>query len=145
MSIVLRAAAVYVALLFSVRIIGRRTLSMMAPFDLVLLFLLGGVGVGAVAADDHSLAGAVSAICTIGLLHVLTSWAKMRFPRIGLIVDGTPVVIFERGQWHTDRMRALRLTEQDVMAAVRQRGLRRLEQVRYAIAERDGKVAIVQE
>ncbi len=144
MSIVLRAAVGYFILLFAVRLIGRRTASMMAPFDLVLLFLFGGITIGAVMGEDHSLVGAVSAVFTIGLMHILASWCKRRFPLVGRIIDGTPVVVFERGQWHDDRMRALRLSEQDVMAAARQRGLQRLEQIRYAVAERDGKIAIIE-
>ena len=145
MNIVLRAAGGYFLLLLAVRLIGRRTASMMAPFDLVLLFLFGGITIGAIVGEDHSFAGAVSAVFTIGLMHVLVSIAKARFPAIGRIVDGTPVVVYERGHWHRGRMTALRLTEQDVMAAARQRGLKRLEQVQYAIAERDGKIAIVTE
>ncbi len=69
MSIVLRAAAGYLLLLLAVRLIGRRTASMMAPFDLVLLFLFGGITIGAIVGEDHSFAGAVSAVFTIGLMH----------------------------------------------------------------------------
>jgi uncharacterized membrane protein YcaP (DUF421 family) len=145
LSIVLRAAAGYFILLFAVRLIGRRTASMMAPFDLVLLFLFGGICINAIIGDDRSFAGAISAIATIGLMHILVSWAKARSDRVGRIVDGTPVVVYERGQWHDGRMRALRLSKQDIMAAARQRGLQRLEQVRYAISERDGKIAIIGE
>jgi uncharacterized membrane protein YcaP (DUF421 family) len=144
-SIVLRAAGGYLLLLLTVRLIGRRTASMMAPFDLVLLFLFGGITIGAIVGEDHSFAGAVSAVFTIGLMHVLVSWAKSHFPAIGRVVDGTPVIVYERGHWNWGRMKALRLTEQDVMAAARQRGLERLEQVLYAIAERDGKIAIVEQ
>jgi uncharacterized membrane protein YcaP (DUF421 family) len=144
MSIVIRAAAGYFILLFAVRLIGRRTASMMAPFDLVLLFLFGGIVIGAVVGEDHSLVGAISAVFTIGLMHILVSWAKLRFRIISRIVDGTPVVVFEHGRWNDERMRALRLTKQDIMAAARQRGIERLEQVRYAIAERDGKIAIIE-
>jgi uncharacterized membrane protein YcaP (DUF421 family) len=118
---------------------------MMAPFDLVLLFLFGGIMIGAIVGDDHSFVGATSAVFTIGLMHVSVSWAKTRFPGFGRVVDGTPVVVYERGHWHWGRMKSLRLTEQDVMAAARQRGLQRLEQVLYAIAERDGKIAIVEQ
>jgi uncharacterized membrane protein YcaP (DUF421 family) len=144
MSIVLRAAAGYFILLFAVRLIGRRTASMMAPFDLVLLFLFGGITIGAVMGEDHSFVGAVSAVFTIGLMHILVSWAKLRFRLVSRIIDGTPVVVFEHGRWNETRMRALRLSEQDVMAAARQRGIERLEQIRYAIAERDGKIAIIE-
>ena len=64
MNIVLRAAAGYFILLFAVRLIGRRTASMMAPFDLVLLFLFGGITIGAVVGEDHSMVGAISAVFT---------------------------------------------------------------------------------
>ena len=145
MSVIIRAAIAYLILLFAVRLIGRRTASMMAPFDLVVLFLFGGALMGGVLANDHSMVAAVSAVFSIGLMHVLVSTLKAWSPRFGRMVDGTPVVIYERGQWHDDRMRGLRMLESDVMAAVRQNGLMRLEQVRYAIVERDGKVSIIPE
>jgi uncharacterized membrane protein YcaP (DUF421 family) len=144
-SVVIRAAAGYLILLLAVRLIGRRAASMMAPFDLVLLFLFGGLMINAIMSEDHSFSGAVSAIFTIGLMHICVSWLKTRYPAVGRIVDGTPVVVYEKGHWHRTRMRALRLNEQDIMAAARQRGLERLEQVRYAVAERDGKIAIVEQ
>ncbi len=145
MTVILRAAAGYFLLLFAVRLIGRRTASMMAPFDLVLLFIFGGVTITAILGNDRSMTAAVSAIFTIGLMHVLVSGAQTRSPFIGRLVDGTPVIVYERGHWHEDRMRTLRLLEQDIMTAVRQRGLMRLEQVRYATVERDGKISIIEE
>ncbi len=145
MATVFRAAAAYWILLFAVRLIGRRTASQMAPLDLIVLFLFAGTTITAVLADDRSMVGAASAIFTIGLMHVLASWLKERFDWFGRIVDGTPVVIFEKGNWHLERMHTLRIQKQDVMAAARQRGLQRLEQVRYAVVERDGKVSIIEQ
>ena len=143
MEIVVRAAVAYLLLLFSIRLIGRRTASQMAPFDLVVLFMFGGITITAVLGNEHSMVAAFSAISTIGLMHVLVSWLKARFDWFGRMVDGTPVVVFENGAFHDDRMRWLRLTPQDVMAAARQRGLQRLAQIRYAVAERDGKISVV--
>ncbi len=145
MNVIIRAAAAYLILLFAVRLIGRRTASMMAPFDLVVLFLFGGALMAGVLGDDHSMTAAVSAVFSIGLMHVSVSSLKRWSPWFGRLVDGTPVVIYERGEWHQNRMRGLRVLESDVMAAVRQKGLMRLEQVRYAVVERDGKVSIVPE
>jgi uncharacterized membrane protein YcaP (DUF421 family) len=145
MQLVLRAAAAYWILLFAVRLIGRRTASQMAPFDLVVLFLFAGITITAVLGDDHSMVGAFSGICTIGLMHVLASWLTTHSGWCERIIDGTPIVVFEHGAFNRRRMKRLRLTEQDVMAAARQRGLMRLDQVRYAVAERDGKISIVQE
>jgi uncharacterized membrane protein YcaP (DUF421 family) len=145
MQLVFRAAAAYWILLFALRLIGRRTASQMAPFDLIVLFMFAGITITAVLADDHSMIGAFSGICTIGLMHILASWLKVRFDFFGRIIDGTPVVVFEDGAFNLQRMTRLRLTQQDVMAAARQRGLMRLDQVRYAVAERDGKISIIQE
>jgi uncharacterized membrane protein YcaP (DUF421 family) len=89
--------------------------------------------------------GAFSAICAIGLMHILVSTLKARLTWFERLVDGTPVVVYEGGAFNEDRMRKLRLGRQDVMAAARQRGLQRLNQVRYAVAERDGKISIVEQ
>ncbi len=145
MSVVIKAACAYFILLFAVRLIGRRTASMMAPFDLVVLFLFAGATITAVLADDHSMVGAFTAVSAIGMMHITVTKVKAWSPWFGRVVDGTPVVVYEKGKWHEDRMRALRMLESDVMAAVRQSGLMRLEQVRYAVVERDGKVAIIPE
>ncbi len=145
MSVILRAALAYIVLLLAVRLIGRRMASMLAPFDLIVLFLFGGALMSAVLGDDHSFVAAIGAVFSIGLMHVLVSSLKRWWPWFGRLVDGTPIVVYEHGKWHEDRMRGLRMLESDVMTAVRQKGLMRLEQVRYAIIERDGKVSIVPE
>jgi uncharacterized membrane protein YcaP (DUF421 family) len=145
MEVIIRAAAGYVLLLGMVRLIGRRTASQLAPFDLVVLFIFGGITITAIIGEDHSMVASITALATIGLLHVGVSWVKAHSAFFGRLVDGTPVVIYEDGHWHEDRMRGLRVLESDVMAAARQRGLMRLEQVRYAIAERDGKVSIIEQ
>ena len=116
---------------------------MLAPFDIIVLFLFGGALMSAVLGNDHSLVAAVSVVFSIGLMHVLVSTLKRWLPWFGRIVDGTPIVLYEDGKWHEPRMRSLRMLESDVMTAVRQKGLMRLEQVRYAIVERDGKISII--
>lgn len=143
MNVVLRAALAYWILLIAVRLIGRRTASMMAPFDLVVLFLFAGATITSVLGEDHSVVAAYSTVCTIGLNHLGVSWLKARSPMFGRLIDGTPVVIYEKGQWHDNRMRRMRIERSDVMAAVRQSGLQRLEQIAYAVVERDGKVSVV--
>ena len=143
MSVILRSAAAYLILLFAVRLIGRRMASMLAPFDLIVLFLFGGSLMSAVLGDDHSLVAAITSIFSIGLMHVWVSTLKRWIPWFGRVVDGTPVIVYEQGEWHQDRMRVLRLLESDIMTSVRQKGLMRLEQVRYAIVERDGKISII--
>ncbi len=81
----------------------------------------------------------------IGPNHVLVTTFERNSPRFGRLVAGTLIVIYKKGQWHDERMRRFRLLEQDMMTAARQRGLQRLDRVRHAVAERDGKISIVAE
>jgi uncharacterized membrane protein YcaP (DUF421 family) len=145
MNVVFRAAAAYWILLFALRFLGRRTSSQLAPLDLVVLFLVAGTTITGVLGDERSVTAAVSALITFGLMHRLVAWLKARSPRFGRIVDGTPVIIFEDGAFQEKRMRQLNIQQSDIMYAVRQRGLREIAQVRYAIAERDGKISIIDE
>ncbi len=145
MNVILRAAAAYWILLVAFRLIGRRSTSQLAPFDLIVLFMLAGSSITAVLGDDHSMVAAISAIATIGLMHLFVSWAKVRSDRFGRLIDGTPVVVFENGRWHEHRMRQLRIEKTDVMAAARARGLLGINQVRYAVVERGGTISITEE
>ncbi len=143
MDVILRAAAAYWILLFALRFLGRRTSSQLAPLDLVVLFLVAGTTLTGVLSDEHSVTAGVSVVITFGLMHRLVTWLKMYSPRFGRIVDGTPVIVFEDGQFQEKRMRQLAIQKSDVMYAVRQRGLHEIAQVRYAIAERDGRISII--
>ena len=143
MNVILRAAAAYWILLFALRFLGRRTSSQLAPLDLVVLFLVAGTTLTGVLSDEHSVTAGVSVVITFGLMHRLVGWLKVHSPRFGRIVDGTPVIVYENGQFQERRMRQLNIQTSDVMYAVRQRGLHEIAQVRYAVAERDGKISII--
>jgi uncharacterized membrane protein YcaP (DUF421 family) len=142
MATILKAAVLYVLLLFILRLIPRRTGNITTPFEFILLFLLGGIGMQAVIADDRSFTNALLGIFSIGLMHLLTATLKQRFDWLGRLIDGTPVVIVEKGTWHDERMHALRVQSQDVMAAARGQGVGRQEEIRHAIVERNGSVSI---
>lgn len=143
MDTIIRAAAAYWFLLFTLRFVSRRAVNQMTPTELILLFLLGGMSIQAIVSDDRSITNAFLAIMTIALMHVLVSSLKQWSGWFAKVTDGTPIIILDNGNWHEDRMRTLRLQQQDVMAAARQQGLERAEQIKYAIVERNGGISIV--
>lgn len=140
---VLHAIFGYFYLLLTVRVLSRRPGAQMTLFEFVLIFLLGGVIIVTTVGDDRSEINAVCAVITVGLMHRLVSAAAERFPRIGAIVHGIPLVLFQNGRWETEIMNRMRLQEADVMAAARGQGLRTLDQVKYAVLERNGGISIV--
>ena len=143
MNTILRAAVAYLFLLLVVRVIGRRPGAQMTPFEFVLIFFIGGISIQAVVGEDHSLVNAFTAICAIALMHVLVASAKQRFPVIGRLVDGTPLLLLKRGEWQSQTMAEMRVQDVDVMEAARSRGISDLGQIKYAILERNGGVSII--
>jgi len=80
---------------------------------------------------------------TIAWAHRTVAHLKTKFTPIGLAVDGSPVVLVEDGHWHEQRLKRLYLHDMDIMASARQHGLQRREEVRHAVFERNGDIAII--
>jgi len=144
MDTVIRATFVYVFLLLVFRISGKRTLSQVSTFDLVLTLIISEAIQEALVNSDRSLTGAALLVVTLVGLNILVSLLKQRFPRFERVLEDAPIVIVEDGRMHHQRMDKERVDEQDVLSAARQlQGLSSMNQVRYAIVEKDGHVTIV--
>lgn len=143
MSTIFRAIVAYFFLLVTMRILSRRPGAQMTPFEFVLIFLVGGIAILATVGDDRSEINSVCAVVTVGLLHRTIGGLKHRYPRFGLLVDGTPLVLLKDGQWQTEIMNKMRVQDTDVMAAARSKGLKSLDDIEYAILERNGGISII--
>jgi uncharacterized membrane protein YcaP (DUF421 family) len=144
MATIIRATVAYWVLLFVLRLLGRRAASQLSPFELIVMFLLGGMSIQAIVSDDRSLFTAVIGILTIAINHFAVSAIKQRFTTFRKLVDGTPIVVAEVGVIEKNLLHGLRMVEEDLMAVVRQKGMKDLDDVRLAIVERDGNVTLFQ-
>src|SRR3954462_2925872 len=98
MDIVLRGAVVFVFLSALMRVMGRRELSSLEPFDLILLIILGDAVKQGLTQDDYSLTGAMLAVGTIGTLEAAPPWLIYRRPRLRPPLDGEPIVVVQDGK-----------------------------------------------
>ncbi len=128
-----------------VRVLTRRPGGQMTLSDFVLVFLLGGVIILSTAGDDRSLTNCTCAVITIGLLHRTVSWVKGRLPRVGAFVDGTPLLLMKHGQVEEDMLHGMQIGRPDLEAAARLKGVRSLDQVDFAILERNGGISIIEQ
>ena len=143
MSAVLRAVFGYCFLVFVMRIVGRRPGKQLTPMEFVLIFFCGGLTLTTLVGDDRSLTNALCQITAIALTHYAIVLLRRISPSFARIVDGTPVVLLEKGKWHSEAMRNLLMQDDDVMAMARDQGLERLDQIEYAILERNGEISII--
>jgi uncharacterized membrane protein YcaP (DUF421 family) len=143
MDIVLRAAAAFVLIFLLLRVTGRRELSTLEPFDLILLVVIGDLVQQGVTQSDMSFTGLVLALGTFTLLAVATSWLSYRFKAMRKVLEAAPLVVVEHGKPIEHNMRAERLTLEEVAEAARLQQVASLDDVEWAIIEPSGQISII--
>jgi uncharacterized membrane protein YcaP (DUF421 family) len=144
MDVVIRAAVIFVFVFTLTRLLGRRELSSLEPFDLILLVVTGDLVQQGVMQSDYSATGALLAISTIALLTVALSYLSFRSRRLRPLLAGEPIVLVENGETVERNMRRQRLTLEEVQAEARLAQIQSLEQVRWAILETSGRISFVE-
>ncbi|MEX2536689.1 MAG: YetF domain-containing protein [Trueperaceae bacterium] len=143
MDTVLRVAIVYVFLLVALRMMGKREFGQLAPMELIALLLIPEIVSQALIGEDYSLTNAFIAIATLLSLvfgNSLVSHVSKRFERV---VEGQPAVLAHHGKLVPENLHRERISPSELYSEIRKSGLERLEQVRWAVLEGDGKISIV--
>lgn len=140
---IVHAIVGYFILLLTVRVLVRRPGAQLTPFEFVIIFLIGGIIILATVGDDHSVTNCTCGIITIGLVHRLVALLRSRSERARAWIDGRPMVLLRGGQWQLEAMEGLRVDPDDVMAAARAKGIRSLDEIKYAVVERNGSISII--
>jgi uncharacterized membrane protein YcaP (DUF421 family) len=143
MDIVARAAVMFVVLYVLLRIMGKREIGQLTPFELVVMIVLGDLIQQGVTHNDFSLTGAILAITTFAFLAILMSWITYLFPRAEKLLDGEPRVIVRNGKLLEENLRRDRITQSEVESEMRLAGIARMSDVAWAILEPQGKISFI--
>ena len=137
-----RAVAVYVLMLVVVRVLGKRTIGNFSAFDLLVALMLGEVVDEMIYGDVRFIQGTV-AIVTIGAVAYVDSLLSFWNRGMEGLLEGKPTLVIKRGEFHRPGMRQERMSEHDVLGALRSRGVRDLREVEYAAVEHDGTLSVM--
>ena len=143
MDIVLRAIVAFLVILFLTRIVGRRELSTLEPFDLILLVTIGDLVQQGVTQNDFSVTGMFLAVATFALLTVLFSYLPWRFQRLRPVLEGVPAILVEEGRVVEKNLKRQRLTQEEIAAAARIQNISSLEEIRWAVLETNGQISFI--
>lgn len=144
METVLRAASMYLLLMVVFKIAGRRTLMEMTSFDLILLLIISEATQQALLGDDFSVTGAGLTIVTLIVIDILFGTMKTRFPRVERLIDGSSLILVEEGKLLRQRAKRAGVDEEDILQSARSsQRLERLDQIKFAILEKTGKISII--
>ncbi|MDX6487139.1 MAG: hypothetical protein QOF43_2292 [Gaiellaceae bacterium] len=143
MDIVVRAAIAFCFVFLLTRIVGRRELSSLEPFDLILLVMLGDLVQQGVTQSDMSVTGMMLAAGTIALMTVLVSYLSFKFRALRPLLDGEPLVILQDGKAIDRNLRRERLTIEEVQQAARIQQVGSLDDVEWAVLEKTGEISFI--
>jgi uncharacterized membrane protein YcaP (DUF421 family) len=140
---VVTAAAIYLAIVALLRIIGEKALAKMSGYDMVVTVALGSMIAALPLTTDVSLLDAIAAAITFLGLQQLTRYLQARHRRIHTLVRERPRLLLWNGELLEDRMLESDISADEVRAAIRRSGISSLSQVRAAILENDGEWSII--
>jgi uncharacterized membrane protein YcaP (DUF421 family) len=143
MDIVIRAAIAFSFVFLLTRVVGRRELSSLEPFDLILLIMMGDLVQQGVTQSDYSVTGIFLAAGTLALMTVLVSYLSFRFRRLRPILDGEPLVILQDGKPIDANLKRERLTLEEVAQEARIQQIASLDEVEWAVLERTGQISFI--
>jgi uncharacterized membrane protein YcaP (DUF421 family) len=141
MEIVVRAVVLFFFLWIVTRVAGRSTLGELSTFQLLLYVTVGDLVQQAITQQDYSMTSGILAVSVFTVLTVALSWVNTRWPRLRGITHGVPVTVVHRGELLVDQLRRERLSADDLLAAAREQGIRRITDVDLAVLETNGKIS----
>ena len=144
MDIVIRAAIAFLFILLLTRIVGRRELNTLEPFDLILLVTIGDLVQQGVTQNDFSVTGMALAVGTIAILTVVFSYLSWRFRGLRPVLEGQPLILIEDGKVIDKNLRRNRLTQEEIAAEARFQQIDSFDKIRWAVLETSGKISFIE-
>ena len=143
MDLVVRTFVVFLLILVVTRAVGRRELSSMEPFDLILLVVMGDLVQQGVTQSDYSLTGTIVVITTLAGLVVGTAYLSYRFKRLRPLLEGEPTLLIADGRLIERNLKRERMTVEEIRSEARQQSIASFDDIRYAVLETNGKVSFI--
>lgn len=144
MDIALRSFVAFLFVFVITRVVGRRELSTLEPFDVIMLVVIGDLVQQGVTQSDNSVTGILIVLSVVTLMTALFAYLNFRFPKIRPWMEGRPVVLIDNGAVIERNLRRERLTISEVEAEARLQQIASLGQVRWAVLERNGQISFIE-
>ncbi len=141
--VVMMGLLAYIGLVFLLRASGKRTLSKMNAFYLVITIALGSTFATVLLSKSVALAEGMLAFAVLIFLQFVVTWLSVRSSTVQRLLKNEPKLLFYEGRFLRDAMRAERVTEAEIEAAIRLQGMKNLDEAEAAVLETDGSVTVM--
>lgn len=140
--IFLRGTIVYLFLFFVLRIL-RREAGVIGISDLLLVVLIADAAQNAMSSDYKSVTDGIILVSAIAFWDYFLDWLGYRFPRIRRLLRPSPLLLIKDGRMQRRNMRREMITDEELIEQLRERGIERIEEVKKAYMEGDGRISVI--
>ena len=141
--IVLTTVMVYVLIVLTTKVSGKRSTSQLNNFDWIVTVMIGSLGASTILLKEIPLIEGFSSILVLYLLQFLVTKYASISPQFSSVILSEPRIVFYQGQYLPDAMRAERLTRQELECAMRSEGISSLDEIEAIVFESDAKLTVI--
>lgn len=141
--IIIRSLILYILVVFSVRLMGKRQLGELQPSELVITILVSNIATLPLEDTDIPIIVGVTPILSLVCFEVIVSWLILRMPKLRKVISGSPKIIISNGKINRNVMRELRFSVDDLMTAMRGKDIFDISEVQFAIVETTGSISVM--
>lgn len=142
---ILRSAIVYVFLLVAFRLLGKRQVGQLTPFDLIVLLIISNVLQNAMIGPDNSLTGGLIGATTVLGLNWIVARVTMKSRKLERLVEGVPTILVHHGHVIEENLKRELISREELLSALRKQGVFNLSDVKVAMLEESGALSVLRE
>lgn len=142
--IIIKTLFIYFFIVFVYRLMGKKEVGELGVIDLIVSVLIAELGVICID-SENSLLNSVIPITVIMLLQILLSYISLKNTKVRNLLEGEPSVIINKGKINFKELVKLRYTLDDLISQLREQGIKSIEEVGYAVLEKNGKLSVFKE
>jgi uncharacterized membrane protein YcaP (DUF421 family) len=142
-TILIRTLIIYITLIITMRMMGKRQIGELEITDLVTTLLISEIASLPITNPEIPILHAIIPMIILLVLEILSSVILIRLPILKNLVSARPTVIIHRGNLDQSALRELRMSLDELMSEIRQQGLTDLSQVDCAILEKNGNLTVL--
>jgi len=143
LSHIYRTVIIYFFVLLVVRLMGKREVGQLSPFDLVVAIIIAELAAIPMESSDIPLWHGIVPVVVLGVLEVGFSYLALKNRKIRLLIDGQAQVIIKNGRLMTEEMRRSRYNLDDLLTQLRESGVADINDVEFAVLETSGKLTVL--
>lgn len=143
MVIIIRTFIIYLAVIFSLRFMGKKQIGQLEPSELTVAIMISELATAPLNSLDIPLLNGIIPVLVLASVEIIVSIIILKTIRIRQFITGTPCVIVEKGILKEEALRKTRFTTDDLLEEMRLNGISNISEIQYALLETGGQVSFI--